>query len=233
MNPYRSIHWKSFRNNIMRLDNYQCIQCGRDEASGVILHVHHKIYIPGTLPWEYDFDQCETLCAGCHAAHHGKIPPKVGWDFIGHDDLGELTGTCDLCGTSIRHVFMVTHPNWIILEVGEICCDHLTCSDIASNHMESVRRYNDRRKRFVTSNRWTRVSEGHEYIVQKSIVVELRPDDRGPRIRMNGRRGRKSYHDPLEARMRAFDVIESGLHSDFVGALRKQRKPLDQILRAA
>jgi hypothetical protein len=233
MNPYRSAEWKSFRKEVIRLDNYQCVDCGRVQNESVVFHVHHKIYISGKLPWEYDFDQGETLCAGCHAAHHGKIPPKVGWDFAGHDDLGDLIGNCELCGTNIRHVFMVMHPNWTPMEVGEICCDHLTCSDIASNHMESVRRYNDRRKRFASSSRWTRLSDIHEYIAQKSIIVELRGELHGPRLRMNGRRGKMSYGDPLEARMRAFDVLESGLHNDFVASLKQHRKPLDQLLRAA
>lgn len=233
MDPYRSPVWKAFRSEVIRLDGNQCAQCGRTPDSGVTLHVHHKAYRQGKLPWEYDFDECETLCAGCHAAHHGKIPPKVGWEFVGQDDLGDLIGNCELCGTDIRYVFLVTHSNWMPMEVGEICCDHLTCSEIASNFMESIRRYNNRRKRFATSNRWTKISEKNEYIVQAKVVVELRSEQGELKLRMNGRCGKLSYVDKLQARMKAFDVIESGKHSKFIEALRQNRKPLYQIINAA
>src|SRR3954471_7225795 len=112
MRPYSSKQWREFRAAIIRLDDGCCVQCGRTESDGVVLHVHHKAYRPGRLPWEYPLEACETLCAGCHAAHHGKIPPKVGWEFAGHDDLGEPSEACDLCGTEIRHVFLIYHANW-------------------------------------------------------------------------------------------------------------------------
>jgi hypothetical protein len=193
--------------------------------------VHHKRYIAGRLPWEYPFEDCETLCAGCHAAHHGKIPPKVGWEVAGYDDLGELSGACELCGTEIRHVFLVQHENWPSMEVGEVCCDHLTCSEIASNHMESVRRYGDRKKRFVGSPRWQQYRAGHEYISQDHIFVELRHLPSGFQLRMNGRKGKTSYPDSLEAKARAFDVLESQKHADFIKRIRRTVAPPDFFLR--
>lgn len=152
---------------------------------------------------------------------------------MGHDDLGNLIGNCELCGTEIRYVFLVSHSNWLPMEVGEICCDHLTCSDIASNHMESVRRYNDRRKRFASSSRWTRVSENKEYIAQKGIIVELRREPDGLKLRMNGICGKINYNDELQAKMNAFDVIESEKYSEFIVKLRQSKKPLYQIIHAA
>lgn len=230
MNPYRSKEWNAFREEVMRLDNFQCVECGRTKADGVIFHIHHKSYQDGKLPWEYDFDQCETLCAGCHAAHHGKIPPKVGWMVVGIDDLESQVGKCELCGTAIRHVFLVLHPNWVTMEVGEICCDHLTSTDIATNYMESIRRYNGRRKRFVRSSRWKKRTERHFYIVHNRIVVEERISSAGYLLRMNGKRGRVIYRDSLEARMRAFDVLESGRHRDYLANIQKTRIPLSWIL---
>jgi hypothetical protein len=151
---------------------------------------------------------------------------------IGFDDLEDLIGSCELCGTDIRYVFLITHTNWTPLEVGEICCDHLTCTDIASNHMESIRRYNDRRKRFASSKRWIDVATGHHYILQQGIVVELRTSSGLSELRMNGKKGKLSYPTPLHARMKAFDIIESGDHLDFVHKLRLRRPRLNQILSA-
>jgi len=191
-------------------------------VDGVIFHVHHKKYIAGRLPWEYPFEDCETLCAGCHAAHHGKIPPKVGWEVAGYDDLGELCGTCELCGTELRYVFLIHHENWPSMEVGEICCDHLTCSDIASNHMESVRRYNDRRKRFVSSPRWHEFRSGHEYIQQQRIFIELRRLPGGFQLRMNGTQGKVLFPDAVEAKACAFEVLEAQEHVQVMNKIRRK-----------
>ena len=41
-----------------------------------ILHVHHRYYIKGKLPWAYKNDCFETLCVHCHYELHqkNKIP---------------------------------------------------------------------------------------------------------------------------------------------------------------
>lgn len=36
------------------------------------LHVHHHYYIFQHLPWEYEIDDLETLCAKCHEEFHQK-----------------------------------------------------------------------------------------------------------------------------------------------------------------
>lgn len=52
------------------------------------------------------------------------------------------------------------------LEVGTICCDNLTDSKIASNLLESVKRYEGRKERFIDSNRW--VSENKVFKIRHS-----------------------------------------------------------------
>jgi hypothetical protein len=44
----------------------------RCEAKDRPLHVHHKYYLEGKMPWEYPVGAFEILCEKCHAAHHGK-----------------------------------------------------------------------------------------------------------------------------------------------------------------
>jgi hypothetical protein len=211
MNPYQSVSWHAFRDEVIRRDGGVCVRCGRGQSADVVLQVHHKHYVAGRLPWQYPHDACETLCKGCHAAEHGIVAPKHGWDFIGYEDLGEVVGNCDLCGTAIRYVFVVHHPHWPAMEVGEVCCDHLTSTQIATNHMESMRRFRDRQQRFVSSSRWEVASHGAHSIKQKgfAIQVESRPDG-GYRLRVNGRLGKKRFLCVEDAKKMVFEIIESG-----------------------
>jgi hypothetical protein len=46
--------------------------CMRCDARDRELHVHHRYYTPGVMPWDYPVTAFEILCDKCHAAHHGK-----------------------------------------------------------------------------------------------------------------------------------------------------------------
>lgn len=55
--------WQKTRLLVMSRAGWQCEACGEHEKT---LHVHHKIYVKGREPWEYDLDQLSCLCAECH-----------------------------------------------------------------------------------------------------------------------------------------------------------------------
>jgi hypothetical protein len=208
------------------LDDYACTKCYKRASDGVVLHVHHKRYLAGRKPWEYPHHLCATMCSGCHAVEHGIIPPKFGWELVGYDDHGDLIGECDYCNTAIRYSFMVTHPKWRTLEVGEQCCDNLTCTLAASDHMESLRRHLDRRKRFVSSPRWQKDYSGALGIKQQGIFLELVAHAGAYRLRVHGRLGKKEFPTVLEAKAGAFDLIESGVIETWLekhGARRRKR----------
>jgi hypothetical protein len=209
MKNYRNKNWREFRNEIIELDGGACSVCKKTAEDGVVLQVHHKEYVKGTLPWEYPYDLCETLCKGCHAIQHGRIPPNFDWEYIGYDDLGGLDGNCEYCGTDIRHVFYIHHEKWGTMEVGEICCDNLTCTKIASTLMESDRRFKSRMNNFLKSKRWVEDQSGL-YIKQKRIHVFINPHRNGFKIKMNGRTGKLEFDSILEAKKKVFHVIESG-----------------------
>jgi hypothetical protein len=217
---YRSASWHEFRQEVLRLDGYACTQCGRQRADGVRLHVHHKRYIAGRKPWEYPYDQCDTLCSGCHAAEHGIIPPKFGWAFVGYDDLGDLSGECEYCGTAIRHSFLVEHAKWGAMEVGEVCCDNLTSTQVATGFLESLVRHNQRRKRFVSSTRWVQEYPGVQSIKQKGIYLELVEHDGAYRLRVYGQLGKMVFPSVVEGKAGAFDLIESGAISKWLNKTR-------------
>lgn len=153
MKGYARKHWKDFRDEVIELDGSVCSVCGRGEPD-VYLQVHNKRYIPNKLPWEYAYTDCATLCKGCHAAEHGIIPPRFGWEYVGYDDLGDLIGTCELCGSSLRHQFFVFHDRWGTMKVGTYCCDSSTDTEVASNLADSKKRHEDRKRRFIQSSRW-------------------------------------------------------------------------------
>lgn len=110
VNPYRHADWLAFRAGVIRLDDGRCVRCFRGVGDGAILQVHRREYFSGRLPWEYALSDGETPCKGCHAEEYGHIMPRWGWALIGTDDLGDLSGECELCGTELRYTFAILHP---------------------------------------------------------------------------------------------------------------------------
>jgi hypothetical protein len=55
--------WQRKRLEILQRDEWRCRECGSGEKS---LQVHHKHYLRGHAPWEYEPDHLLTLCEGCH-----------------------------------------------------------------------------------------------------------------------------------------------------------------------
>lgn len=59
--------WQRRRLEILQRSDFSCESC---EATDRTLHVHHKIYRKGAMPWEYADVELEALCADCHARQH-------------------------------------------------------------------------------------------------------------------------------------------------------------------
>ncbi len=215
MNPYRSAQWRAFRREVIALDGGACNRCGKPEGTGTVLQVHHKKYLAGRLPWQYPMQLCEAICKGCHAVEHGIIPPPFGWEFIGCDDLGDLSGACDYCNTEIRHVFLVQHVAWGAMEVGTDCCDKLTSTDVASTFMAEVKRLNTRRKTFVSSSRWYTDRQPFHTIDQRTaagwkVQITVMPCRGGFMLSIEGEHGDKVFPSVASAKGAAFDACESG-----------------------
>src|SRR5712664_728131 len=81
MKHYNRPEWRAFRTEVIRLHDGVCNRCQRGPDDGVTLQVHHNIYLPKRLPWQYPHESCEALCKGCHAQEHGKIMPQSGWSI--------------------------------------------------------------------------------------------------------------------------------------------------------
>ena len=181
MKHYKRQEWRKFREELIELDGCACCRCGRGPATGIVLQVHHKLYVSGKMPWEYAYSDCETLCKGCHSSEHGITRPTDGWVCHGVDDLGDLEGTCELCERELRYVFFVQHEKWDSMEVGETCCDHLTGKTEASEHMK----LKGRELRFLNSPRWKCDDRRRLSIKQNSIVICVENTVGGFRIIVN------------------------------------------------
>ncbi|MCC4245673.1 HNH endonuclease [Stappia indica] len=216
MRHYHRKDWQKYRNEIIELDGGVCVKCKRGQLQGAALQVHHKEYLPGKLPWEYPYELCETLCRGCHAVEHGIIRPFSGWECIGYDDLGERVGECELCGNSIRYVFFVCHEKWPCLEVGETCCDHLTETTEAGDQMDSMRRIEARRQRFIQSNRWQPDGTGALWIHQKGADILIQPTENGYRLVINTIKGKLQFPSIEQAKIFSFEIIENGTLESFL-----------------
>ena len=175
-----------------------CCHC-RCDLVGRTYQVHHKQYRAGKKLWEYPPSDCETLCRACHAALHGKIPPKAGWSYMADEDLGDLCGTCEYCGTELRYLFYIEHPNWGVMEVGTICCDNLTGTSIASDSV----RYELRKRRFIESPQWK-----NDTISRMGVTIKIAHERDGFYVCIDGFHGRKANETIEDAKALAFDVIE-------------------------
>lgn len=192
----------------------------RSRGDGVVLQVHHKHYHFGRMPWQYAYDECETLCRGCHGAEHGKIMPRRGWNYVGYDDLGDLIGECELCGTALRYLYLVQHPKWPAMEVGTDCCDNLTGSTAASEDLDAHKKRIDRLKRFVSSPRWKRRGPSVLWIKQAGISVAVVGFGATFKIEMNGVQGNGRYASVVDAKIRVFEALESGKAAAYLHALK-------------
>jgi hypothetical protein len=206
---YNHKNWKEFSKSVIEIDGYTCKRCGRTSGE-VVLQVHHKRYVSGLKPWEYGYNDCETLCKGCHASIHGKILPKFGWEYCGDEDLGDLIGICENCSSSIRYQFTIHHINWGTIQVGSLCCDNLTDSTLASNLMESFTKYIGRKKRFLVSKRWKVEGNNHK-IKLGDFNVNIIKKDEFYVINIQGLEGKKIYQTIYEAKSKVFDIVENGV----------------------
>ena len=218
MKGYQTSQWQAFRREVIELDGNRCRFCQRPEPE-VVLQVHHKKYIPGRAPWQYSFADCETLCKGCHAAEHGKIPPKIGWHYLGYEDLGDVAANCELCGSNFRYQFFVFHPSWGSMQVGAYCCNALTSSELASAQMQAQQRLDERKQRFLTSKRWIQTC-GRHIIRQSGIRIEIAVISGKFRIRMNQYLGELEFETLEQAKAKAFEAIETGQAQNYLAGSR-------------
>lgn len=77
--------WQKKRLENLKLANWECINCGNKDDQ---LQVHHKQYIKGRNPWEYENEQLEVLCNKCHGEMHEMLDAIK--TIISYSDIYEI-----------------------------------------------------------------------------------------------------------------------------------------------
>ena len=82
--------WQRKRLEVLERAGFRCARCGNTERS---LHAHHKIYLKGRKPWEYEDRLLECLCELCHeTAHEQKDRLDL---FVAYQPTALLPGLID------------------------------------------------------------------------------------------------------------------------------------------
>lgn len=67
--------WQKKRLEVQESRGWACEMCFSDSQE---LHVHHKHYMKGREPWEYENDQLAVLCRDCHEwSHENDVMAEV------------------------------------------------------------------------------------------------------------------------------------------------------------
>jgi hypothetical protein len=65
--------WQKKRLEVLEAAGWKCSECGAEDRQ---LQIHHKRYIAGAKPWEYESDDLAVLCDRCHEKEHGTSAPR-------------------------------------------------------------------------------------------------------------------------------------------------------------
>jgi 5-methylcytosine-specific restriction endonuclease McrA len=63
--------WQRRRLEVLERAGWRCTRCHNENKQ---LHVHHRQYIYGRMPWEYSDDELVVLCDDCHGLEHEPEP---------------------------------------------------------------------------------------------------------------------------------------------------------------
>ena len=66
----KSPRWQEKRLRVFERARFRCERCGSTEDT---LHAHHKVYLKGRKPWDYEDILLECLCDTCHGDVHDEM----------------------------------------------------------------------------------------------------------------------------------------------------------------
>lgn len=59
--------WQKKRLEVLQEAEFTCQCCGDSDSP---LHVHHRRYVKGRMPWEYGGNELVVVCGSCHGVEH-------------------------------------------------------------------------------------------------------------------------------------------------------------------
>jgi hypothetical protein len=75
----QTFEWRIKAIEIKIRDDHECQICGKTKD----LHVHHVVYLPNLMAWQYPSNYYITLCETCHLYEHSIIDNRI-------DEIKEL-----------------------------------------------------------------------------------------------------------------------------------------------
>jgi hypothetical protein len=91
----RDPRWQKKRLEILNRDEFTCQEC---LDKGTTLHIHHKSYIKGRDPWDYEDFNLITLCEVCHEIEEKIISQKKALKERLELKYQNLPQHCPACG---------------------------------------------------------------------------------------------------------------------------------------
>lgn len=97
----RDSRWYDFRQMAFSRHGEYCQCCGQDTDFSKGIHVHHRRYISGLDPWQYEMNDVMVVCGFCHEEIHEaedamrqvirSMPPWVAREWMNlAESLSEL-----------------------------------------------------------------------------------------------------------------------------------------------
>jgi len=111
--------WQKKRLNILNRDQWTCQKCGDSTKT---LNVHHRGYVRGKEPWEYDDWMLSTLCEPCHR----EEPEDM------ESSLADLTEAINSSMMTSFEIGWLSHLVWVSYQ-------YKSFSEIRSAYINSVR----------------------------------------------------------------------------------------------
>lgn len=229
MQEYRSASWRALRQQIFERDGWRCVKCD-EVCDETVLQVHHLYYLKDKMPWDYPKEALVTMCKGCHGKEHGHIKPTSGWEYVGYNDLGDMSGECEFCHKELRYEHILYHEKWGYLTTGEQCANHLTETDIASEYEKERRRIADKQYRFIQSHKWkvhpTKNGGYGHFLRQDSFKIKIWEHPRDCEIaveyyqsdghRVELPRGKQRFNSVTDAKAHVFRMLEDGTLEKYI-----------------
>jgi hypothetical protein len=155
--------------------------------------------------------------------------PHTGWSAIWIEDLGDPSGSCEMCDNTIRWVHYVKHPDYGELAVGCQCASKMTGSD-AQPRENDCKQFWSARQRWIDKGwSWTKKEnwKKREQAWDRTIVV-VQKWGRWRIVIYPGEDFRPgSFSTYKEARAAAYDY----LYADRLGQYTDPRNPSPQSSR--
>lgn len=115
---YRLPQWQRKRTEIMQDANFTCQECG---DSSTTLNVHHRCYIKGRKPWEYENHCLVCLCEPCHQSIELRLQNiKILAGFLRKDYL-----LCIMSKLHAMHILSGRYSGNYELDISELCITDL------------------------------------------------------------------------------------------------------------